>query len=98
MPTTPRIGSWLRVGDWHDRQRPGVARRVRDVLGKCDLSLHDTTRERSTGPAGPTPTPLAEHVAAIAAAWGRSGTRPAPSGEQIDEARAMAATQVRGRR
>ena len=94
----PETGSWLRVGDWHDRQRPGVARRVRDVLAKCDLSLHTSDRNDRGPAAEPSPAPLAGHAAAIAAEWGRSGTRPAPSGEQIDEARAMAATQVRGRR
>ena len=79
------VGSWLRVGDWHDRQRPGVARRVRAVLGKCQLSRHDTTRERSTGLAGPTPTPMAEHVTAIAAAWATHHAMPVPTAEQLDD-------------
>lgn len=92
-------GSWLRVGDWHDRQRPGVARRIREVLSRCDLSLHTDDRAGERGPAAePAPAPLAGHAVALAVEWGRSGTRPAPTPEQLDEARALAAAQIRGRR
>ena len=34
----PTAGSWQRVGEWHERQRPGVARRVRSAIGTCELS------------------------------------------------------------
>ena len=37
----PETGTWARVGDWHDRQRPGVVRRLRAVAG-CELALHLT--------------------------------------------------------
>lgn len=94
----PETGSWLRVGDWHDRQRPGVARRVRDVLGKCDLSLHVGDRADHGPAVEPPPAPLAQHAAALAQEWGRSGTAPAPTAEQLDEDRAQAATQIRRRR
>lgn len=94
----PEHGSWLRVGDWHDRQRPGVARRVHEVLGKCDLSLHTGDRN-AYGPAvEPSPAPLAAHAAMIAVEWGRAGVSPPPTAEHIDEARALATRPVRGRR
>ena len=44
-------GSWLRVGDWHDRQRPAVVRRVRETVAKCDLSLHAPTKPHGQPPA-----------------------------------------------
>lgn len=75
-------GSWLRVGDWHDRQRPAVAKRVRDAVGKCDLSLHAPNKPQGQPPAV---APLAAHTAAIATAWATGGTRPEPTPEQIDE-------------
>jgi len=94
----PQTGSWLRVGDWHDRQRPGVARRVREVLAKCDLSLHGGGRSERSPAALPTPAPLAVHAAAIAAEWGRSGTRMEPTEAQLQDARVLSAMQIRGRR
>ncbi len=36
------------VGDWHDRQRPGVARRIRDYAGICSLEQHQPGAERHT--------------------------------------------------
>lgn len=94
----PESGSWLRVGDWHDRQRPGVARRVREVLGKCDLSLHVGDRAEQGPAVEPPDAPFAQHAAALAGEWGRSGAAPAPTDEQLDEDRAQAATQIRRRR
>ena len=38
----PETGSWLRVGDWHERQRPGVVRRIIRAVGSCELALHVT--------------------------------------------------------
>jgi hypothetical protein len=28
------------VGDWHDRQRPGVVRRIKSYAGACSLEVH----------------------------------------------------------
>lgn len=78
----PKDGSWLRVGDWHDRQRPAVAKRVRDALGNCDLSLHAANKPQGHAPAV---APLAAHAARIAAAWGADGSRPEPTPEQVAE-------------
>ncbi len=81
----PQAGSWLRVGDWHDRQRPAVVRRVRDAIGKCDLSLHAPGKPNGRPPQV---APLAAHAAQIATAWATSSTRPEPTPAQMDEAAA----------
>jgi hypothetical protein len=74
------------VGDWHDRQRPGVVRRIRDYAGLCSLEAHLPTGERHT-PALTAPT--ADAVPVIAAWWTtcRDEPPPAPSAEQLDAAR-----------
>ena len=45
------------VGDWHDRQRPGVVRRIRQSAGSCSIENHQTragwTRRPSAGPEVP---------------------------------------------
>jgi hypothetical protein len=79
----PEAGSWLRVGDWHDRQRPGVVRRIKESLGKCDLSLHAPGRPHGHAPAV---APLVAHAAQVAQQWATTSTRPAPSVEQLAEA------------
>lgn len=79
----PESGSWLRVGDWHDRQRPGVVRRVKEALGKCDLSLHTPGRPHGHAPAV---APLVAHAAQVAQQWATTSTRPAPTVEQLAEA------------
>lgn len=82
----PTDGSWLRVGDWHDRQRPGVVRRVRDTVGSCELSLHVSGELHGRAPMV---APLAAHAAQVAAAWATGpGARPEPSAVQLDEAEA----------
>ncbi|WP_219418585.1 hypothetical protein [Pseudonocardia nigra] len=79
----PDTGSWLRVGDWHDRQRPNVVRRVRDALGKCDLSLHAPGRQHGHAPAV---APLVAHAARIAVEWAATSTRSEPTAAQLAEA------------
>ena len=83
------------VGDWHDRQRPGVARRVRDYAGLCSLEQHQPGADRHT----PAPVaPFTEAVRAIAGWWAtrRGEPAPAPSPEQLAAARRR--TSERGRR
>ncbi|MEJ3652039.1 hypothetical protein WEH80_03380 [Actinomycetes bacterium KLBMP 9759] len=90
----PEIGSWLRVGDWHDRQRPGVARRVRDVIAKCDLSLHLADKQHGR----PMPqAPLTSAAGGMAAAWSRGRVRPEPTVEQLAEGTAYHEIQRRRR-
>ena len=77
----PRNGSWQRVGEWHERQRPGVARRVRAATGTCELALH------RCGEPAPAP-PLAEHAELLAIAWAIDpiAPRPEPTDTQLDQA------------
>ena len=74
------------VGDWHDRQRPGVARRIRDYAGLCSLEQHQPGADRHT----PAPdAPFTEAVPAIASWWAtrRPDPAPAPYAEQLAAAR-----------
>lgn len=80
----PETGSWQRVGDWHERQRPGVARRVRLALGTCELSLHlhGSHARPALSP------PLADHAETLATAWATDPItpRPQPTDTQLDQA------------
>lgn len=81
----PENGTWQRVGDWHDRQRPGVVRRVIKAIGSCELALHAPGARRHQAQSV---APLADAAAAIAA-WsvgGRTGMPPAPTPAQLAEA------------
>ena len=72
----PETGSWQRVGDWHDRQLPGVVRRLTASIGACELALH-LPGQRAVG--APQPVPLAESAAVVAQTWTASGgAEPGP--------------------
>lgn len=68
-----------RAGDWHDRQRPGVTKRIRVWLRDCDLSRH-----RDPLPARVVP--LAGSADRIAEAWTQRREPPAPTSEEVTEA------------
>lgn len=81
----PETGSWLRAGDWHDRQRPGVVRRVRAAVNTCELSEHrpDLPAARQL--------PVAPMISAapMIAAWvaaGRPAPAPEPTQDQLEAA------------
>ena len=83
------------VGDWHDRQRPGVVRRIRDYASVCSLEQHQPGADQHT----PAPVaPLTDAVPAIAGWWAtrRPEPAPAPTAEQLSAARRRGAQ--RGRR
>lgn len=69
------------VGDWHDRQRPGVIKRIRAQAGNCSLENHTP----ATPPAG---VPATDAVEVIADWWGERRDEPAPepTGEQLNAA------------
>ena len=101
----PDTGSSLRVADWHERHRPGVARRVRGVLGKCELSRHAAVNGRPVEVVPPGPPAMARHTGAIAAIWcagaGLDVVRaagPDPSPDQLAEAHAYQQALYRSRR
>lgn len=71
------------AGDWHDRYRPGVVRRIKQVVGTCSLENHVP---RGGRPGGARPVvPLAEAMAPISAWWSahRHDTPPQPSEDQL---------------
>nr|WP_246326735.1 hypothetical protein [Actinomycetospora corticicola] len=66
------------AGDWHDRQRPGVVRRLKAAVGSCSIERHQTRtgwneRPRSTGTV-----PGLDAIAQIADWWGTARDQPAP--------------------
>jgi hypothetical protein len=71
-----------RAGDWHDRYRPGVVKRIKTVAGNCSLENHQPGGGRYGG--GPV-VPLADAMAPLATWWatGRTDTAPEPSAEQL---------------
>ncbi len=89
------------MGDWHDRQRPGVALRVRAALSKCELSRHLSRNGRPADVPPPLDAPLTSAVALIAEAWAVGiGPRPAgpePTAAQLVEAEAYQRRLYRGR-
>jgi hypothetical protein len=81
----PEVGTTLRAGDWHDRQRPNVVRRLKVAVRICELSEHQPGHPA----AHPRPrAPLAGAVDVIAAwiAAGRPDPAPEPTAEQLAEA------------
>lgn len=75
-----------RAGDWHDRQRPGVARRIAAATDTCSLREHLT-------PTRPRAVPTADAAAAVAEWWADpSLPAPVPIDGQITAADAAHAT------
>lgn len=66
------------AGDWHDRSRPGVVKRIKSSAGTCSLENH-------TPPAGPAQVPAMDAVEGIAEWWGadRDGPAPEPTEAQL---------------
>jgi hypothetical protein len=83
------------AGDWHDRQRPGVARRIGDYAGGCNLVQHKAALGSAVA------VPLADAADAIVTWWTteRDQPGPAPTPEQIAAARlALSDTETGDRR
>lgn len=77
--------SWLKTQDWHDRQRPSVARRLREGLERCSLLEHEAPQ----GPAHPV-LPGADTLPQVVTAWATDDHRgwpPALSARQIADER-----------
>lgn len=71
--------SYTRAADWHDRQRPGVAERVRRWLRSCELAEHHQAHE----PAG---VPLVSSADRIAHAWTTDRSTPKPTPDELTHA------------
>jgi hypothetical protein len=76
------------VGDWHDRQRPGVVRRIGGYASACSLGAHRPGGDRHT----PIPATVTDAAAAIAGWWTTKRDQPAPepTDQQLAEAAARA--------
>ena len=66
------------AGDWHDRQRPGVVRRIRANAGSCSIERHLTRPDWDQHPTGAAPVPGIDAVRSIAAWWAERRDDPAP--------------------
>jgi hypothetical protein len=69
------------AGDWHDRQRPGVVRRLRTAIGSCSQERHQTRPGWNSIPLGATPVPGGDAAASIAWWWAaaRDDAPPEPA-------------------
>jgi hypothetical protein len=75
------------AGDWHDRYRPGVVKRVHQIAGTCSLDNHLPRGDEGPGQSRPV-VPVADAMAPIAAWWAarRDETPPEPSEQQLAQA------------
>ena len=73
-----------RVGDWHDRYRPGVVRRVHDALKGCDVAEHAPGRAHDQDQPA---VPLTGALAPAQAARATGAPAPHPTAEQVAQAR-----------
>jgi hypothetical protein len=72
-----------RAADWHDRQRPGAARRITAATETCSLHAH-------LSPAPPPAVPTGDAAGAIGRWWAeRDGAAPTPTAEQLAAADAV---------
>lgn len=71
--------AWELAGTWHERQRPGVVKRIRESAGRCELTQH-----RQQSPAAVVP--LAGRGPAVAAAWAMRREQPDVTASALDEA------------
>lgn len=66
------------AGDWHDRQRPGVVRRIQRSAGSCSIEKHLTRPDWDQYPTGAPAVPGIDEVAEMARWWGTHRDDPAP--------------------
>ncbi len=69
------------AGDWHDRYRPGVVRRITSTAGRCSLENHQH-REGQPLPGGGPVVPGAKAVEQIATWWATARTDPPPEPDE----------------
>lgn len=64
--------------DWHDRYRPGVVRRIKQVAGSCSRERHQVRPGWESAPSGAPVVPAADATEAIATWWAMRRDQPAP--------------------
>jgi hypothetical protein len=77
------------AGDWHDRYRPGVVRRIKATAGTCSPENHLPRADR---PSGARPVvPLADALGEIAGWWAqhRADQPPHPTQHHLDQTTAQ---------
>ena len=80
------------AGDWHDRLRPGVVRRIAGYTRACSLESHLPDRASAA-----TSVPMADAIGPIVTWWVKDRTDPGPvPTDQHLQAAATAARRVRG--
>ena len=73
-----RNASAVLAGDWHDRQRPGVTRRIKTYAGGCSLINHTIRPGRPHVVTGARPVPGVDDVVSLADWWAQRRDDPAP--------------------
>ena len=71
------------LGDWHERSRPGVVKRVSAALDGCDLTRHAAGHNRAPRPIT---VPLADHLDDLTSTWTTTRTTPHPTADQLHQA------------
>lgn len=66
------------AGDWHERARPGVVRRIRLAAGSCSIERHQTRPDWDQAPTGAAEVPGLDSVEIVARWWGTTRDEPAP--------------------
>ena len=79
----PDHGTVSAAAEWHERWRPGVAKRISDALGNCAVSDHAAGGPKA---APALTTPLQHAHDAIAFAWTNTRTTPEPTEFDLSEA------------
>ena len=73
----PQAGVSL-VGDWHDRQRPGVVRRIRQSAGSCSVENHQTRAGWTRRPSAAPTVPGTDSIGSLAQWWATRRDQDAP--------------------
>jgi len=71
------------AGDWHDRQRPGVVRRLQKSVGACSIEAHLTREDWKQYPTGAVVVPGLSEVAVLAEWWAVQRDDPAPEPSNV---------------
>jgi hypothetical protein len=66
------------AADWHDRYRPGVVRRIKQVAGSCSRERHQLRPGWESAPSSAPVVPAADATEAIATWWAMRRDQPAP--------------------
>ena len=66
------------AGDWHDRQRPGVVRRLKASVGSCSRERHQTRPGWNTRPTASAPVPGTDAAAGIVRWWAAARDKQPP--------------------